>query len=111
MGIEEKVDPFWDQDWELEPTSEIRPVEGRGKRLVVDTGLRGAEAEAAWVTVMGPDDQVFFEGPPSADGCIDVSFETTPEVGRARVRLETARLHRTAEVELKEGWTAHAFTG
>ncbi len=107
MAIEDLLDAGWDP----EPTSEVREVDGKVRRLVVDTGLRGADAENAWVTVADPSGALHFEGPPSADGCIDVSFENAPDVRVACVRLETARLHRTAEVDLKEGWTAHAFTG
>lgn len=91
------------------PTSEVRSVVPRVNRLVVDTGLRGADAENAWVTVSDEGGTVFFEGPPSADGCVDVSFEAGPHVRVARVRLETARLHREADVELRNGWTAHRF--
>jgi hypothetical protein len=94
---------------ETSPTSEVRQVDPRGSRLVVDTGLRGADAEAAWVTVTDDNGTTHFEGPPSADGCVDVSFESAPQVRMARVRLETARRHREAEVELKGGWTAHRF--
>jgi hypothetical protein len=109
MGMQDPVDDEFDLD--LEPTSEVRTVAAPTRRLVVDTGLRGAEAEAAWVTVTDDRGAVFYEGTPSADGCVDVSFEGAPSVRTARVLLETARLHRTAEVELGEGWTAHAFTG
>jgi hypothetical protein len=109
MGMQDPVDDDFGLD--LEPTSEVRAVAASARRLVIDTGLRGADAEAAWVTVTDERGAVFYEGTPSADGCIDVSFEGAPAVRTARVLLETARLHRTAEVELGEGWTAHAFTG
>lgn len=109
MGMQDPID----EELEWEPTSEVRPVNATSRRLVVDTGLRGADAEAAWVTVTDEHGAVFFEGPPSADGCIDVSFERqgAASVRVARVLLETPRLHRTAEVELGDGWTAHAFAG
>jgi hypothetical protein len=107
MGMQDPIDD--DLDWE--PTSEVRPVQATCRRLVVDTRLRGADAEAAWVTITDEHGAVFFEGPPSADGCVDVSFEGAPSVRTACVRLETPRLHRTAEVTLGEGWTAHAFAG
>ncbi len=98
-----------DLEQELEPTSEVRTIESRVRRLVVDTGLRGEAAEQAWVTVTDPDGAVYYEGAPSADGCVDVSFEGAPQVTRAHIQLETARLHRQAEVALNQGWTAHAF--
>ena len=92
-----------------EPTSEVRAVDLRARRLVIDTGLRGAAAEAAWVTVTDDQGAVFFEGAPRADGCVDVSFAGAPHVCRACVQLETPRSHRRAEVALTAGWTAHAF--
>jgi hypothetical protein len=108
MGMQDPVDDDFGLD--LEPTSEVRALSVKFRRLVVDTGLRGAEAEAAWVTVTDESGAVFYEGSPSADGCIDVSFEAARQVLAARILLETARLHRTAEVQLGEGWTSHAFT-
>jgi len=98
--MQDPVDDDFDLD--LEPTSEVRAVSAPWRRLVVDTGLRGVEAESAWVTVTDQRGAVFYEGSPSADGCVDVRT--------ARITLETARLHRTAEVELGDGWTSHAFT-
>jgi hypothetical protein len=92
-----------------EPISEVRTIDARARRLVVDTGLRGAAAEAAWVTVSDERGAVHFEGVPSADGCIEVAFEGGPSVTRARVLLETPRSHRQAVVELRDGWNAHAF--
>ena len=108
MGMQDPVDDDFGLD--LEPTSEVRAVSAPWRRLVIDTGLRGADAESAWVTVTDVRGTVFYEGSPSADGCVDVSFEGAPDVRAARIMLETARLHRTAEVELGEGWTSHAFT-
>jgi hypothetical protein len=104
MGMQDPLD-LEDQ----EPTSEVRAVDTRTRRLVIDTGLRGAAAEAAWVTVTDDRGAVFFEGTPSADGCIDVSFEGAPQGARACIQLETPRSHRRAEVTLTAGWTAHAF--
>jgi hypothetical protein len=92
-----------------EPISEIRPIDSQTRRLVVDTGMRGAAAESAWVTVSDERGAVHFEGTPSADGCVEVAFEDGPTIARARVLLETPRLHRQAIVELREGWNAHAF--
>jgi hypothetical protein len=95
---------------DLEPVSEIRPVPATGRRLVVDTGLRGAAAEQAWVTVVTDDaDVVLFEGAPSADGCVAIAFEQPPFPDRVCVQLETARSHRQAKVTLRDGWNAHAF--
>ena len=101
------IDPVDDLD--LDPSSEIRPVTPSGRRLLVDTGLRGAAAEAAWVTVTDEAGAVYFEGPPSADGCVDVSFAMAPDVPSARVLLETPTGHRQAHVPLGKGWTSHAF--
>jgi hypothetical protein len=109
MGMQDPIDDDLDLDWE--PTSEVRSVQATHRRLVIDTRLRGADAEAAWVTVTDERGAVYFEGPPSADGCVDVSFESAPSVRVARILLETPRLHRTAEVELKGVWTSHAFAG
>jgi len=49
MGMQDPVDDDFGLD--LEPTSAVRAVSAPWRRLVVDTGLRGAEAESAWVTV------------------------------------------------------------
>jgi hypothetical protein len=92
-----------------DPISEVRQVDARIRRLVVDTGIRGAAAEQAWVTVTDEAGAVRFEGAPSADGCVEVSFEDAPGVQRVRVLLETARSHRQAEITLRDGWNAHAF--
>jgi len=92
-----------------EPISEIRTIDPQTRRLVVDTGLRGKAAESAWVTVTDERGAVRFEGMPSADGCIEVAFEGGPTVARARVLLETPRLHRQAIIDLRDGWNAHAF--
>jgi hypothetical protein len=92
-----------------EPISEVRTIEARTRRLVVDTGLRGAAAEAAWVTVSDQHGAVHFEGPPGADGCVEVAFEGGPSVTRARMLLETTRGHRQAFIDLRDGWNAHAF--
>jgi|SRR5580698_5639492 hypothetical protein len=105
--MEEPVDDLFDLD--LEPTSEIRPIDSRARRLVVDSGLRGPAAEAAWIIIMSLEGVVFFEGAPSADGCVEMSLEASP-LTKVRVRLETARCHRQAEVVLTDGWTAHAFS-
>lgn len=94
---------------DLEPVSEVRPVNPRARRLVIDTGLRGAAADTAWVTVTDDAGSVLFEGAPSADGCVALSFDQPPYPEHVRVLLETARSHRLAQVTLAEGWNAHAF--
>jgi hypothetical protein len=91
------------------PSSAVRPIEPRVRQLVVDTGLRGAAAEGAWVTVTDAAGTVCFEGPPSADGCVHVSFDGAPRADHVKVLLETATLHRQAEISLRDGWTSHAF--
>jgi hypothetical protein len=100
------IDPIED----LDPSSEIRAIAPTTRRLVVDTGLRGVAAESAWVTVTDEAGAIYFEGTPSADGCIDVSFEGAPTVTSARVTLETQTGHRQAQVALGKSWTAHAFS-
>jgi hypothetical protein len=96
-------------DVEEEPTSEVRAVDARVRRLVVDTGLRRGAAEQAWVTVSDEAGVIHFEGTPSADGCVEVAFEGAPGVENVRVLLETLTSHRQAEVRLGDGWTSHAF--
>jgi len=96
-------------DLDLEPTSEVRAVDARVRRLVVDTGLRRVAAEQAWVTVTDDSGVIHFEGTPSADGCVEVSFEGHPGVASVRVLLETMTSHRQAHVRLADGWTSHAF--
>ncbi len=95
---------------DLEPVSEVRAVPSTGRRLVVDTGMRGAAADQAWVTVTDEADVVLFEGAPSADGCVALAFEQAPFPDRVCVQLETARSHRQAKVTLRDGWNAHAFS-
>jgi hypothetical protein len=92
------------------PSSDVRPIDPGARRLVFDTGLRGEPAKAAWLTVSGLDGLLFFEGPVSECGCIEVSFEGAPCVDRVRVLLETPRGHRLAEVPVGEGWTLHSFS-
>jgi hypothetical protein len=94
---------------DLEPTSEVRSIDARVRRLVVDTGLRRAAAEGAWVTISDEAGVVYFEGSPSADGCVDVSLESSPPVEQVRVLVETATQHRQAVVQLAAGWTSHRF--
>lgn len=91
------------------PPSAVRSVGGDVQSLVVDTGLGSAAADTAWVTVTGPDGNVLFEGPPSVDGCVQVSFAAASHVERVRVLLETATQHRQAEVVLRGPWTTHVF--
>ena len=94
---------------EFEPTSEIRAIPPDVRRLIVDTGLRGAAAEGAWVTVTDEAGAIYFEGSPSADGCVAVAFPAGSWVERASVLLETATSHRQAQVTLGPVWTSHVF--
>jgi hypothetical protein len=96
-------------DLDVEPTSEVRTIDTRVRRLVVDTGLRRGAAERAWVTVSDEAGAIHFEGTPSADGCVEVSFEAAPGVRSVKVLLETLTSHRQAQVTLGGGWTSHAF--
>jgi hypothetical protein len=91
------------------PSSEVRPIEPKVRKLVVDTGLRGAAAEGACVTITDSAGTVCFEGAPGADGCVQVSFDSAPRADRVQVLFETATLHRQAEITLRDGWTTHAF--
>jgi hypothetical protein len=94
---------------DLEPASEVRPMDASTRRLAIDTGLRDAAAEAAWLTVSDAAGTVYFEGRPGVDGCLEVSFQGTPCADGARVLLETATSHRQAEIVLGEGRTYYAF--
>lgn len=107
--VPKPLDALDQPDLDFEPTSEVRSVDGTVRRLVVDTGLRGEGAEQAWVTVSDEAGVIHFEGTPSADGCVEVSFEGAPAVRSVRVLVETARSHRQAHVMLGDGWTSHAF--
>jgi hypothetical protein len=93
---------------DLEPSSEVRAIDGRVRRLVVDTGLRAVAAEGAWVTVCDEKGVIYFEGTPSADGCVEVSFEGAA-VEKAQILLETGTSHRQAHLTIAEGWNSHAF--
>jgi hypothetical protein len=106
MGMQDRTD-LADFDGDFAPTSQVRPVDSRARRLLVDTGLRGEAAEAAWITVTDESGAVVYDGALGADGCVDVSFE--PRISRACIQLETPRCHRRAEVALTGGWTAHVF--
>jgi hypothetical protein len=94
---------------ESAPASDVHPIDPGARRLVLDTGLRGAPAEDAWLTVTGMDGLLLFEGPVSDCGCIEVAFDGAPCVDRVRVLLETATSHRLAEVPVCAGWTVHSF--
>jgi hypothetical protein len=108
-AVPDSLDVLDFRELDLEPTSEVRAIDARVRRLVVDTGLRSGAAEDAWVTVSDEAGVIYFEGTPSADGCVEVSFEDAPGVEGVRVLLETSRSHRQAHVPLGDGWTAHAF--
>jgi hypothetical protein len=103
------IDALDSPDLDLQPTSEVRTFDARVRRLVVDTGLRRGAAEQAWVTVSDEAGAVHFEGTPSADGCVEVSFDEAPAVESVRVLLETSTSHRQARVTLGDGWTSHVF--
>ena len=109
MVVEDIVD---DAGWDLEPTSEVRPVAGV-RYLVVQTALRSAQAEAAWVTITDAADSavVLFEGALRSDGSVHIPLDSAPDVKVARVVLETPRQHRTVEVELSAGTSALKFEG
>ena len=72
------IDALDSPDLDLEPTSEVRTIDGRVRRLVVATGLRRRAAEQAWVTVSDEAGVIHFEGTPSADGCVEVSTNPGP---------------------------------
>jgi hypothetical protein len=93
------------------PPSEVRPMlpRVRARSLVIASGLRGAAAETAWVTVSDLEGFVCFEGSPGADGCVELSLEEVPTLDRVRISLETATAHREAEVPLGAGRTTHVF--
>ncbi len=120
---------------ESEPPSQVRPLTpppgvlraqplrrmrlaqpvgpGDSRALIVGTALRGAEAEAAWVTVSDPAGRSYFEGPLSPDGCVTVAIPTVTNCGnpieRVLVRLETVRGHRQAEVAITARVSAYTF--
>jgi hypothetical protein len=104
-------EPAGAESLESGPASEVHAIDAGACRLLVDSGLRGAAAEAAWLTVTGLDGTLYFEGSMSLDGCVEVCFEASsaPPVEIVCVRLETPTTHRQAEVRLGEGWTTHSF--
>ncbi len=104
-GVPEESAEFLDSG----PSSDVHPIDARTRRLVLDTGLRGETATAAWLAVTSDEGFLFFEGPVSETGCVEVSLEGAPQVDRVRVMLETPRAHRQAEIELNDGWTLHTF--
>jgi hypothetical protein len=104
-GLPEESTEFLDSG----PSSDVRPIETRARGLVLDTGLRGERATAAWLVVSSAEGFLLFEGAVSETGCVEVSLDDAPLVDRVRVMLETARGHRQAEVELNDGWTLHTF--
>jgi hypothetical protein len=98
------------------PSSEVRPFGKAAEAalatatLVVVTSLRGSAAEAAWVTVTRTDGVVSFEGPLEADGCVAIALSIAPGSSRVCIRLETLRWHRQAEIGLRPGSNAYAFS-
>ena len=109
LAVAVPIDALDLPDLELDPTSEVRVIDARVRRLVVDTGLRRGAAEQAWVTVSDEAGAIYFEGTPSADGCVEVSFDSAPGVESVRVLLETLTSHRQAQITLGDGWTSHVF--
>jgi hypothetical protein len=93
------------------PPSGVQPVDAgeRVRALLVFTGLFGADAAAAWVTVSDCHGVVYFEGSPAADGSVAVYVNDSRRVDSLRILLETTRLHRQAEVTLSEAVTEYAF--
>lgn len=104
-----KGDP--EEETDCVPSSGVQSVDAgeRVRALLVFTGLFGADAAAAWVTVSDPHDVVYFEGPPAADGSVAVYVNDSRRVDSLRILLETTRLHRQAEVTLSEAVTEYAF--
>lgn len=98
-----------DDPGDLGPSSQVRSIEGPASRLVIDCGPQSADE--AWVTVTDTHGAVLFEGAPEADGCVYAVLPPAPSLKSVRVRVETARLHRSAEVALGEGTTTHRFAG
>jgi hypothetical protein len=98
---------------EGDPPSQVRPVESSDhvRSLLLFTGLSDADAETAWVTVSDANGVVYFEGSPTADGTVAVSIDDSRRVDSLCVRLETARMHRQAEVTLSGEVTEYAFQG
>jgi hypothetical protein len=96
---------------ESAPISGVRhtPAVPRTLLLVVASGLRGRKADGAWVQVIDPTGFVHFDGPPNADGCVNLSFERAPHIDRVRVLLETTRLQREIDIKLGEGRTEHTL--
>ena len=96
-----------------DPPSQVRSVEANEhvRSLVVFTGLSGQDAQAAWVTVSDACGVVYFEGSPAADGTVAVYFDDSRRIDSLRILLETARMHRQAEVALSDRVTEYAFQG
>lgn len=84
------------------PASDIRAIRARTRRLVIDIGLEGDQAQAAWVTVTDPDGATCFEGTPSADGQVVVWLDARAGIEWLRILIETATSHRQTEIVLKK---------
>jgi hypothetical protein len=93
------------------PPSRVQAIDHgeRVRALLVFTGLSGADAAAAWVTVSDCHGVVYFEGSPAADGSVAVYVNDARRVDSLLVQLETTRIHRQAEVALSEEVTEYAF--
>ena len=110
------VDDAAECDAEAGPPSEVRAIElVAGKALVqatlvIVTSICGAEAAQAWITVTRPSGVVAFEGPLEDDGRATLAIGIAPGGSRVSIRLETLRWHRQAEVGLRPGMNAYAFS-
>ena len=90
------------------PASEVRPIEDPAS-LVVETPLRGREAESSWLTVTSPQGAVCFEGPLPAGGTVTIALGAMLRASRVCVTLEADRWHRQAEVSIGPGENRYAF--
>jgi hypothetical protein len=78
--------------------------------IAIATGLEGAAAEAAFVTISDMSGAVVFEGSPGPDGIVEVALGGLAGQ-RIRVTVETERSHRQAEIALLGGdRTSFTFT-
>jgi hypothetical protein len=103
-----------DDDAEMAPASEVRPLDGLDATgstatLLVHTTLAAANTRTAWVTVTRAGGIVCFEGPPAPDGVVRVTLEVVGAT-RLSVCLETERSHRQAEVVVRPGSNVYAFS-
>lgn len=93
---------------ELGPASEVRPTEDPAS-LVVETLLRGREAESSWLTVTSSQGAVCFEGPLPPNGTLAIMLGAPLRASRVFVTLEADRWHRQAEVSIGPGENRYTF--